>query len=153
MRRLIYAMVALAIVGLAAGCNKNKEDEGPKGDNRDMRLVGSWHCTAEEFSTEVYVAFTEDGAFDLYQRLGEGRYRFYDGTWQYDGTTLTGTYSDATAWGDSYTVAYLDDNTMTLTTTLTEETMTYTREEIPAEVIQESITLRSETDSCDVRFL
>lgn len=110
----------------------------------DMRIIGSWHCTVEEFDAEVYVSFGEDSTFDLYQRLGEGRYRHYEGTWALDIDILTGVYADNEAWGDSYTVAYADDDTMTLTATISGEVMTYLREDIPTEVIEESIATRAD---------
>lgn len=131
-------MVALLAVSITAGCDKDKEATA------DMRIVGSWHAAIEEFDADVYALFSEDGSFDLYQRLGEGRYRSYAGTWQLKGKTLTGIYADATPWGDSYAVAYLDDNTMTLTALTSEEVVTYAREDIPATVIEESVTSRSE---------
>lgn len=135
MKRFIYAIVALLVVGMATGCDKEEGQE-----KRDMRYIGSWHCIVEEIDAEIYATFEGEG-FVLYQRLGEGRFRAYSGTCELKGTTLSGVYADQTPWGDSYTVAFVDDNTMTLTAIAGEETHTYLREDIPAEVIEESITV------------
>lgn len=133
-------MFALAVIVSVTGCNKDKGEKV----NFASKIVGEWHCTPASFDAEVYVSFGETGNFDLYQRIGEGRARHYTGTWWMKGSTLSGNYSDGTPWGDDYTVAVVDDNTVTLTTLNgSEETMTYTRESIPANIIEESLDLRS----------
>lgn len=141
MRRLLYTMLLLVAV-VATGCKKEKPVE-----NLTAKLYGEWHCEAEAFSAEVYVAFNEDGSFDLYQLVGEGRYRYYDGTWGVRNDTLFGIYSDESPWGSDYRIGIVDAETMTLTALNgSEEMMTYRRTTIPATVKDESTTLRSTTN-------
>lgn len=142
MRRLLYIMMlALAVVATACKKEKAPEDITPK-------LYGEWHCEPDSFSADVYVAFNADGSFDLYQLIGEGRYRYYAGSWYVKGKTLSGIYADESAWGSDYTMALPDVDTITLTATNgSEEVMTYRRCEIPASVKEESTTMRSSTDA------
>ncbi len=138
MKRLLYTiLVAMALVGTGCGEDKPVESIMPK-------IFGEWHCTAEEFSAEAYVAFNEDGTFELYQQVGEGRYRFYDGTWYTNGMTLIGAYSDNSPWGSQYGVAIPNPDTMVLTALNgSNEVMTYVRTVIPESIKENSTTLRS----------
>ena len=83
----------------------------------------------------VYVSFTQDGKFELYQQLGTGWYQYHSGTWTLSGTTLSGQYPTGKAWGSSYTVTQ-SGNTLTLTTPSGNETDTYTKTTIPDSVKQ-----------------
>lgn len=141
MRRLLYiTMLALAVVATACNKEKTPADITPK-------LYGEWHCEPDGFAADVYVAFNEDGSFDLYQQIGEGRYRYYAGSWYVKGNTLSGIYADESAWGSDYVVAHADADTMTLTAANgSEEVMTYRRATIPASVKDECTTLRSSAD-------
>lgn len=141
MRRLLYTMMLLVAV-VATGCNKEKTPE-----NIAPKLYGEWHCTPEGIDADVYVSFNDDGSFALYQRVGEGRYRSYSGSWFVKGTTLSGIYADESAWGSDYSVSLPDGDTMRLTALNgSEEVMTYLRTTIPAEVKEESTSLRSTAD-------
>ena len=83
--------------------------------------------------------FAATGEFDEYQRLGEGRYRHYEGTWSVEKDVLSGVYADGTEWGSSYTLSF-DGDTMTLTANNeSAETIIYTKTAIPAEVKDEAI--------------
>ena len=86
---------------MATGCKKDEKTVDYKG-----LLPGEWHCTAVEFGADVYASFEEDGDFDLYQMLGEGRYRHYTGSWSIKGDILSGTYSDGAVWGSSYKMSF-----------------------------------------------
>lgn len=129
---LITALCALAFVG----CGKEKDT--PKVDNA-AKVVGEWHCAPEGMDVDVYVAFDAAGTFDEYQRLGEGRYRHYAGTWSVNKSTLSGVYADGTEWGSSYTLSF-DGETMTLTANNdSAEAIVYTKTTIPADVKDEAI--------------
>ena len=143
---LMTALCALAFVG----CGKEKDT--PKVDNA-AKVVGEWHCAPEDMDVDVYVAFDAAGTFDEYQRLGEGRYRHYAGTWSVTKNELSGVYADGTEWGSSYTLSF-DGDTMTLTANNeSAEAMVYTKSVIPTEVKDEAIDpLGSETRAEEERW-
>ena len=129
---LLTLCAALAFVGCG------KENDAPKVDNA-TKVVGEWHCAPEGYDVDVYVAFDAAGTFDEYQRLGEGRYRHYEGTWSVNKSVLSGVYADGTEWGSTYTLTF-EGETMTLTANNDlAEAITYTKVTIPAEVKNEAI--------------
>ena len=129
---LLTLCAALAFVGCG------KENDTPKVDNA-TKVVGEWHCAPEGYDVDVYVAFDAAGTFDEYQRLGEGRYRHYEGTWSVNKSVLSGVYADGTEWGSTYTLTF-EGETMTLTANNDlAEAITYTKVTIPAEVKNEAI--------------
>lgn len=131
-------LIAACLLLLAAACGKDPEPGPAKAD-----IVGEWQLTGAATkatvagqTVNVYVAFTADGKFELYQQLGQGWYQYYSGTWALsDGNILSGQYSDGNPWGSEYAVEQ-NGNTMTLTTAAGEgrETDTYTKTTIPDSV-------------------
>lgn len=144
MKRILYIVAAIVLV-LATGCRKEEKKIDYKG-----RLTGEWHCTPAEIDADIYVSFDAEGSFDLYQQIGEGRHRHYSGVWAIEENTLSGTYSDGSAWGSSYTVEFKSDKEMSLTALNgSEEVMSYFREDIPAEIKEGSIEVKAvEADYC-----
>ena len=145
MKRLIYIFVALLLV-VTPGCKKNGSEA-----TTATKLVGQWHCIAEELNVaediEVYVEFMADKSFNLYQKIGQGRHRHFTGTWSVSGDVLSGLYADGTEWGSSYAVEFSGMDAMKLTAKNgSKEVMTYTRETIPAEVLEGSV-VRSVVDA------
>lgn len=145
MKRLIYIFVALLLV-VTPGCKKNGSEA-----TTATKLVGQWHCIAEELNVaediDVYVEFMADKSFNLYQKIGQGRHRHYTGTWSVSGDVLSGLYADGSEWGSSYAVEFSGMDAMKLTAKNgSKEVMTYTRETIPAEVLEGSV-VRSVVDA------
>ena len=135
MKTYIYLFTLYAALAFV-GCGK--ENDAPKVDNA-TKVVGEWHCAPEGYDVDVYVEFATTGEFDEYQRLGEGRYRHYEGTWSVEKDVLSGVYADGTEWGSSYTLSF-DGDSMTLTANNeSAETIIYTKTAIPAEVKDEAI--------------
>ena len=136
MRRLFLLAAALLSAYIFVGC-QNEEDT-PTVDLAS-KVAGEWHCSVEEYNSEVYVAFATDGTFDEYQRLGDSGYRHYAGSWNVKDGTLSGIYADGVEWGSSYTLSF-DGDTMTLTATNdSAEAITYTKTAIPTEVKDSAI--------------
>ena len=145
MKRLIYIFVALLLV-VTPGCKKNGSEA-----TTATKLVGQWHCIAEELNVaediDVYVEFMADKSFNLYQKIGQGRHRHFTGTWSVSGDILSGLYADGSEWGSSYAVEFSGMDAMKLTAKNgSKEVMTYTRETIPAEVLEGSV-VRSVVDA------
>lgn len=120
------------------------------------KLYGEWHCTATSIDADIYVTFTADGYFSLYQKIGEGGYEIYTGKYDLnssaEGYILSGEYSDGTQWGTEYTVDSNDKDTMTLTAEGITET--YTRVNgIPEEVILKAERPTKSAGLQNIRFL
>ena len=96
------------------------------------KLVGDWHCTSSSTDAEINVTFTPEKTFVLYQQIGEGAFRVYNGIYVLSAGTgegaryvLSGEYNDGTPWGTTYELRSEDKNAFTLTAA--EITETYTR--------------------------
>lgn len=112
------------------------------------KLVGDWHCTSTSTDAEIYVTFTPEKTFVLYQQIGEGAFRVYNGTYVLSagtgegaGYVLSGKYNDGTPWGTSYELKSEDGNRFTLTGEGITETYDRVESGIPAEVIASSVTV------------
>lgn len=138
MKKILFILAVMTLM-VMTGCKKDEKPIDCK-----ATLPGEWHCMPEGIDADVYAAFEEDGSFDLYQKVGEGRHRHYTGTWKCEGNTLSGNYSDGSAWGSSYTVDFKDNDNMTLTALNgSNEVMSYTRESVPSEVKDDCIEVKS----------
>ena len=100
------------------------------------QVAGEWHYTTEESGVEIdiYLALYNDYTFDLYQKVGDGPHYLYKGKFSYDGTVLSGSYSDYTPWAHDYKVTR-SKGTLTLTSVATPEySLTMKSEAIPESV-------------------
>ena len=137
MKKLLFILAALMLI--ATACKK----EDKKVDYKKS-IVGEWHCTPAEIDADVYVSFAEDGSFDLFQKIGEGRHRHYTGDWAIEGKTLSGHYADGTDWGSAYTMDFSTEGTMVLTALNgSEEAMVYVKEEIPSDIRNGAVEVKS----------
>ena len=104
------------------------------GDADTSALAGTWHLTqwrGTEPSFDVYISITDDGIVTLWQRLESREWELYYSTVGYDNNTISGQYSDGTAWSAAYSVA-IDGDTMTWTdTTDASDVSVYSRCELP----------------------
>lgn len=121
-------MLAVAAVLAFASCVKS-EDAVVK------ELAGDWYYETVEADTpvQVYVSFAKDMTFELYQKVGEGAFRKYSGSYTFDGTLLDGVYSDKAPWKEAKTVT-IDGDSLTAVGVKTGETITYVRKLVPATV-------------------
>lgn len=138
MRNAIFILASVMLIA-AVSC---KKDENPV--DYKAKLPGEWHYVSEDLDVDIYASFDENGDFHLYQQLGEGRHRHYSGSWTVNGNTLSGTYEGGEPWGSSYSMSFSDDDTMTLTALNgSDESNTYVRDDIPSEVKDQSIDVKS----------
>jgi len=139
MKKLLRFLAIIAICGSVLGCKKT-----PKADPTPQ-CTGEWQLSSISVKSvsyagqaiDIYVSFVSDGNFELYQKIGQGRFRKYTGTWSLSGTTLSGVYSSGKEWGSSYEVS-VDDETMTLTSAVAEEVSVYKKSSIPESVKAEA---------------
>ena len=107
MKNIYRILLIISAAFLAASCGS--KEEGP---NVSENIVAEWHLTSVSgMSTvpQVYINFAQDLSFQLYQKIGDGRYRRYDGTYTVASTLLSGKYADGQAWGSNYTVSFEGD--------------------------------------------
>ena len=123
--KILFA--AAAILALAS-CVKSEEALVKK-------LSGDWYYETVESDVpvQVYVSFANDMTFQLFQKVGDGAFRRYIGTYTFDGTLLDGVYSDKTEWKEAKTVT-IDGDVLTAVGVKTGETITYVRKLVPATV-------------------
>ena len=112
--KTIVRILAICAVGALLVVSCGKKDK--------LSVVGCWQLESLEtraavgdVEVDVYVSFTPDKSFELYQMIGEGRYRRFTGTYTLTGTVLDGSYSDGSKWGSAYDVS-VSKGTLTLTT-------------------------------------
>lgn len=151
MKRIIYILSA-AILCLLTSCEKEL--------TLAEKLVGDWHCTATSTDAEIYVTFTAEKTFTLWQQIGEGAFRVYNGTYEFtpqEGTDtqaiLSGSYNDGTPWGTSYQVSGMDAEVMTLTAEGITETYDKVKGGIPEEVLKSAVTVVKSDSPTAVPFL
>jgi len=129
MKKVLYILAALAFLTACGGNNEGKEETGIEG-----KIIGEWHSTSLSVDADIYLDFTEDKKFEMYQQIGEGAYRLYRGTWNVEEDILTGKYNDGENWAAAYTVV-IEGNKMTLTSKNdAAETTRYEAKSIPEEV-------------------
>lgn len=121
-------MLAVAAVLAFASCVKSE-------DSIIKELAGDWYYETVEADTpvQVYVSFAKDMTFELYQKVGDGAFRKYTGTYTFDGTLLDGVYSDKAPWKEAKSVT-IDGDSLTVVGVKTGETITYVRKLVPATV-------------------
>ena len=135
MKKIIVLFAMLALFCVVSSCKKE-----PKAEAKPLN-IGEWQLssiTAKNVAfagqtIDVDVAFAEDGGFELYQMIGQGRYRKFTGTWTLNDDTLSGSYASGKPWGSSYTLSG-DTDKITLISTVSGEADVYVRGTIPDSV-------------------
>lgn len=130
MKRIFAVFFALMLL---ASCGKNGEDNKPE-LTLEEQLIGQWHSVSNALEADLYIDFQEGKTFELYQQIGEGAHRLYRGTWNLEGTLLTGKYNDGEDWAAAYQVEMRDKQLILTSNNDTAEKSTYEKAEIPAEV-------------------
>lgn len=108
----------MAMVGCENPDNGGNNGGGGVSGNLDA-IAQEWKLVSvngvpAEFN--VYIGFTEEGTFTMYQQMYTLDYKFYDGTYEISGNKLTGEYFDHGAWKSDYVGGISEDgSTLTLT--------------------------------------
>ena len=129
MKKILYTIIA--VLAIATSCQKD--------DDRFMlNLVGQWHYAGTENGVEedIWLELTEDGTFEMYQKIGSGPYWYSKGEYTVDleNRVLTGVYSDRYPWNYSYVIEVSSTILVMKAVELEGYIQNYVREQIPAEV-------------------
>ena len=130
MKRIFAVLFALMLL---ASCGKNGEDNKPE-LTLEQHLIGQWHSVSNALEADLYIDFQEGKTFELYQQIGEGAHRLYRGTWNLEGTLLTGKYNDGEDWAAAYQVEMREKQLVLTSNNDAAEKSTFEMAEIPAEV-------------------
>ena len=128
MKRIFAVFFALMLL---ASCGLNIED---KKTTLEQQIIGQWHSVSNALEADLYIDFQEGKTFELYQQIGEGAHRLYRGTWNLEGTLLTGKYNDGEDWAAAYQVEMRETGLVLTSNNDAAEKSTFERAEIPAEV-------------------
>ena len=129
MKTIVNKILLVAAAGLVlASCAKSEEAAVKK-------IAGDWYYETVESDVpvQVYVSFAKDMTFQLFQKVGDGAFRRFTGTFTFDGTILNGVYSDKTAWKEAKSVAVVGD-VLFMEGVTTGESIAYVRKLVPATV-------------------
>ena len=96
----ILAMAAVMIACLS--CGKNRKVASVDGV-WELESIETRSVQIGDAEISVYLKL-DSGRFDIYQKVGAGRYRHFDGTYIYSEGKLSGKYSDGKPLGSIYDV-------------------------------------------------
>lgn len=133
MKRFFAIVSSLAVALLCiSGCDKKMNPVEPASPP-DYSVEGTWQLSNLEVKTvsigssivDIYITFSQDEYFSLYQFVGDGRYRHYTGKWQRTADKLSGTYTDNSSWASEYTIRKSDNGKTLILTATNGEKMTF----------------------------
>ena len=135
----MYAMKKLLYITLLAlitfiGC---KPEEKPL--TLKQKLCNEWRGSELAVDAAVYVSFSADGTFELYQKMEEG-FELRRGTWSLERNILSGKYNDDEAWAADYMVSVEGNKLTMISQNEGAETSIYVQCAIPS-VIKEGSTV------------
>lgn len=133
----IWSLLLIALI-FVVGCDGDKEDsKKSKAIVKEWRIE-SWNNESPVF--DVYIAFNEDGTFEMYQQVYTLTYAYYGGTYIANDGLLSGVYSDGSPWESIYKYSVSEDGSQL--TLESEESISvvsvYVNETIPEEVKAEA---------------
>ena len=129
MKKILYLAACLLLM---AACSKPDDPKKPGGDDTPASVVGCWElsdvatkASVGSVNVRVFIQFSADDTFLLYQKIGEGRFTVFSGTFKYLDGKLSGTYSNNASWGPYG--ASVTASKLTLTTAGGKEVDTYVK--------------------------
>ena len=137
MKKILYIISALMLM-VSCGEKGGKQPEL----TLEQKLCTEWHSTTLSLGgADIYLSFEENNTFELYQKIVEGAYRLYRGTWNLEEDILTGKYNDGEDWAAAYQIS-IEGETLTMTSKNdAAEVSVYKKAEIPSNVKEGSETI------------
>lgn len=140
-RKTAVAAIMLAGIMFSATSCGEKIKSGKTDISGEWELVSFDGIATGNESISVYIAFSSNGTFELFQKLGEGRHVRYSGTYALTNNVLSGQYSSGDPFGTAYEVE-LQSSTLTLTADNKEKSI-YKKSAIPEKVRSEAASVKS----------
>ena len=136
MKKILYIISVLMLM-VSCGEKGGKQPEL----TLEQKLCTEWHSTTLSLDADIYLSFEENNTFELYQKIVEGAYRLYRGTWNLEEDILTGKYNDGEDWAAAYQIS-IEGETLTMTSKNdAAEVSVYKKAEIPSNVKEGSETI------------
>ena len=136
MKKIFFFITALMLM-VSCGDKGGKQPEL----SLEQKLCAEWHSTTLSLDADIYISFAENNTFELYQKIVEGAYRLYRGTWNLEENILTGKYNDGEDWAAAYQIS-IEGETLTMTSKNdAAEVSVYKKAEIPSNVKESSETI------------
>ena len=137
MKMIKYIFAALMLLGSMA-CGSSGSD-GPQ-----ISIAGDWQLKSMNdmpfVAGTVYISFSDNASFELYQKIGTSDFVHFSGTYQLTATNIIGRYTDGTSWLCDYSYV-LSNDTLTLTDDDTSGKYVYESCTIPQDVISDETRL------------
>lgn len=136
MKKILF-FISTLIIMVSCGDKGGKQPELTLED----KLCTDWHSTSLSLEADIYISFADNNTFELYQKIVEGAYRLYRGTWNLEEDILTGKYNDGEDWAAAYQIS-IDGETLTMTSKNdAAEVSVYKKTVIPSSVKETSETI------------
>ena len=136
MKKILF-FISTLIIMVSCGDKGGKQPELTLED----KLCTDWHSTSLSLDADIYISFADNNTFELYQKIVEGAYRLYRGTWNLEEDILTGKYNDGEDWAAAYQIS-IDGETLTMTSKNdAAEVSVYKKTVIPSSVKETSETI------------
>ena len=142
----IWSLVALLAMALVGCGNEDNETDGPA-PVVQTDIVGKWHLTSWCGATpefDVYLEFTEDGKFNIYQQAWTFTYDHFSGIYAIENGVLMGMYSNGAEWTASYIHSVANSKLTLKNKADLDEVSIYDACVIPDWVIEEATATRAE---------
>ena len=131
MKRLLY-IFTIAVLALT-GCKKENQP------TLKDKICGEWRGVDLTADAGIYIEFSSNGTFELYQKLEGDSFELRRGQWNLEGDILSGTYNDQEPWATSYKVSVVGNTLTMVAQDGTGETNVYVKTDIP-DGVKESCT-------------
>ena len=143
MKNILYTFILSTLI--LVSCEPEKPVVEPEPEPKPEvektfaeKLIGDWHHSSSDIPAEIYVTFSTENKFVLYQKIGDGSFRIFNGTYEIktegEQNFLNGKYNDGTPWGAERTAEISSEDTLTLTAGGVDETYSRVSDGIPEDV-------------------
>ena len=158
LNKIVLAVIALCAIACSPEGGGNSSANTTKWESEGS-VIGEWELTSFSDSNEarprVYLELKENGEFEMYQQAFSMKWEHFKGTFTYNGTTMSGKYSDEKPWSTEYAVSFAEEPTRLrlINTANDKEVSIYNECEIPDSVIDEAREPESVRSATVKRFL
>lgn len=133
MMKRIFATLLIALSVIS--CNNKEKAIDITGEWQIADAVMTRSINIGNTEIDIYIQFMADNTFSIWQMIGYGRYQEFTGSWTLaENNILNGSYSDGTAWGNSYKVEIIDGNLIMTAQNGSSDIYTYVRCTIPSDI-------------------